>query len=125
MGSGRGWLIHAVVGSVGGSGYLRTNRSPAARQLFQGVAAPHRRRPGVLGRVPRDGDGQSRDPGHPGAQLRLTDHDGWRITCFATNTAGVGWTLPTLEVRHRQRARAEDRIRALKDTGLRNLPYHG
>jgi hypothetical protein len=31
----------------------------------------------------------------------------------------------TLELRHRQRARAEDRIRALKDTGLRNLPYHG
>ena len=27
-----------------------------------------------------------------------------------------------LEVRHRRRARAEDRIRGLKDTGLRNLP---
>jgi hypothetical protein len=66
-----------------------------------------------------------RERPHPGAQLRLTDHDGWRITCFATNTAGAGWTLPTLEVRHRQRARAEDRIRALKDTGMRNLPYHG
>ena len=61
---------------------------------------------------------------HPGAQLRLTDEDGWRITCFATNTEGPGWTLPVLEVRHRQRARAEDRIRGLKDTGLRNLPYH-
>jgi hypothetical protein len=33
--------------------------------------------------------------------------------------------LPQLEVRHRQRARAEDRIRGLKDTGLRNLPFHG
>ena len=60
----------------------------------------------------------------PGAQLRLTDHNGWRITCFATNTRGPGWTLPVLEVRHRQRARCEDRIRALKDTGLRNLPFH-
>ena len=66
-----------------------------------------------------------RERPHPGAQLRLTDHDGWRITCFATNTHGPGWTLAALEVRHRQRARAEDRIRGLKDTGLRNLPFHG
>jgi hypothetical protein len=62
---------------------------------------------------------------HPGAQLRLTDPDGWRITCFATNTRGPGWTLAALEVRHRQRARAEDRIRGAKDTGMRNLPFHG
>ena len=66
-----------------------------------------------------------RERPHPGAQLRLTDHNGWRITCFATNTKGPGWTLATLEVRHRQRARCEDRIRGLKDTGLRNLPFHG
>lgn len=66
-----------------------------------------------------------RERPHPGAQLRLTDSDGWRITCFATNTRGPGWTLPALEVRHRQRARAEDRIRGLKDTGMRNLPFHG
>jgi hypothetical protein len=65
-----------------------------------------------------------RERPHPGAQLRLTDHEGWRITCFATNTRGPGWTLGALELRHRQRARAEDRIRALKDTGLRNLPFH-
>jgi hypothetical protein len=62
---------------------------------------------------------------HPGAQLHLTDHAGWRITCFTTNTRGPGWTLPALEIRHRLRARAEDRIRGLKDTGLRNLPFHG
>jgi hypothetical protein len=66
-----------------------------------------------------------RERPHPGAQLRLTDHNGWRITCFATNTKGSGWTLTALEVRHRQRARCEDRIRCLKDTGLRNLPFHG
>ena len=66
-----------------------------------------------------------RERPHPGAQLRLTDHNGWRITCFATNTKGPGWTLAALEIRHRQRARCEDRIRALKDTGLRNLPFHG
>ena len=64
-----------------------------------------------------------RERPHPGAQLRLTDDNGWRITCFATNTRG--WSIPDLEVRHRQRARAEDRIRNLKDTGLTNLPFHG
>jgi len=71
-----------------------------------------------------------RERPHPGAQLRLTDHNGWRITCFATNTGvdptgRAGWPVQDLEVRHRQRARAEDRIRNLKDTGLRNLPFHG
>ncbi len=67
-----------------------------------------------------------RERPHPGAQLRLTDHNGWRITCFATNTPHhAGWRLADLEVRHRQRARCEDRIRGLKDTGLRNLPFHG
>ncbi|MGH3448669.1 MAG: IS1380 family transposase [Nocardioidaceae bacterium] len=67
-----------------------------------------------------------RERPHPGAQLRLTDHNGWRITCFATNTPHwAGWRLADLEVRHRQRARCEDRIRCLKDTGLRNMPFHG
>ncbi len=32
--------------------------------------------------------------------------------------------MPDLELRHRRRARAEDRIRAAKDTGLTNLPLH-
>jgi len=59
---------------------------------------------------------------HPGAQLRLTDLDGHRITAFATNT--IGGQLPDLELRHRRRARAEDRIRNAKDTGLTNLPLH-
>jgi hypothetical protein len=61
-----------------------------------------------------------RERPHPGAQLRLTDHEGWRITMFATNTHGG--RLADLEVRHRLRARAEDRIRGLKDTGMTNLP---
>lgn len=63
-----------------------------------------------------------RERPHPGAQLRITDHAGWRITMFATNT--TGGKIADLEVRHRLRARAEDRIRTLKDTGLRNLPLH-
>ena len=33
--------------------------------------------------------------------------------------------MPDLELRHRRRARAEDRIRAAKATGLTNLPLHG
>ncbi len=64
---------------------------------------------------------------HPGAQLRITDVNGWRVTAFATNTpaGGPGSQLPELELRHRRRARAEDRIRCMKDSGLRNLPLHG
>jgi hypothetical protein len=63
-----------------------------------------------------------RERPHPGAQLRLTDADGWRITLFATNVAGG--RIAEHELLHRQRARCEDRIRCLKDTGLRNLPLH-
>lgn len=50
-----------------------------------------------------------------------------RITAFATNTrpGGPGTQLPDLELRHRRRARCEDRIRIAKDTGLANLPLHG
>ncbi len=59
---------------------------------------------------------------HPGAQLRITDADGMRLTAFATNTKNV--LIAALELRHRQRARAEDRIRAARATGLRNLPLH-
>jgi hypothetical protein len=60
---------------------------------------------------------------HPGAQLRFTDRDGLRLTAFVTN-ARRG-QLPDLELRHRRRARCEDRIRSAKATGLQNLPLHG
>ncbi|WP_328891710.1 transposase [Streptomyces sp. NBC_00316] len=59
---------------------------------------------------------------HPGAQLRFTDADGLRLTCFATNTASG--KIADLELRHCRRARAEDRTRAARATGLRNLPLH-
>ena len=62
-----------------------------------------------------------RERPHPGAQLRVTDVDGHRITCFVTNTRKG--QLAALEQRHRNRARCEDRIRCGKDTGMRNLPY--
>lgn len=64
-----------------------------------------------------------RERPHPGAQLRFDDVDGYRLTAFATNTKRG--QLQTLELRHRRRARCEDRIRNAKDTGLRNLPLHG
>jgi hypothetical protein len=63
---------------------------------------------------------------HPGAQLTFTDSDGHRVTAFITDTpAGViAGQLAGLELRHRQHARVEDRIREAKATGLRNLPCH-
>jgi len=60
---------------------------------------------------------------HPGAQLRFTDVHGNRLTAFVTNT--TRGQLADLELRHRRRARCEDRIRTSKDTGLANLPLHG
>jgi len=61
---------------------------------------------------------------HPGAQLTFTDVDGMRITAFLTDsgTGLVQGQLAGLELRHRQHARVEDRIRQAKATGLRNLP---
>lgn len=59
---------------------------------------------------------------HPGAQLRFTDADANRLIAFATNT--TTGQLADLELRHRRRARCEDRIRAAKATGLANLPLH-
>jgi hypothetical protein len=62
-----------------------------------------------------------RERPHPGAQLDLIEEaDGWRYTCFATDTP-VGqhaW----LDARHRAHARVEDRIRCGKDTGLGRFP---
>jgi hypothetical protein len=64
-----------------------------------------------------------RERPHLGAQLRFTDINGHRFTAFLTG-ARRG-QLADLELRHRHRARCEDRIRNAKDTGLRNLPLHG
>lgn len=61
---------------------------------------------------------------HPGAQLSFTDVEGHRITAVLTNTPPgiVPGQAAGLELRHRQHARVEDRIREAKATGLRNLP---
>lgn len=62
-----------------------------------------------------------RERPHPGAQFDLMEtRDGWRYTCFATDTrAGQ---LAFLDARHRAHARVEDRIRTAKDTGLNHFP---
>jgi DDE family transposase len=62
-----------------------------------------------------------REDAHPGAQLRFSDHDGHRFQVFLTDQPDPD--VAALELRHRQRARVEDRIRTAKATGLRNLPF--
>jgi Transposase DDE domain group 1 len=62
-----------------------------------------------------------REDAHPGAQLRFSDHDGHRFQVFLTDQPDSD--LARLELRQRQRARVEDRIRTAKATGLANLPF--
>ncbi|MEZ5409837.1 MAG: IS1380 family transposase [Acidimicrobiales bacterium] len=63
-----------------------------------------------------------RERPHPGAQLTMFDTvNGWRHTCFITNTPGTD--LAGLEIRHRGHARVEDRVRNWKNCGLANLPF--
>jgi Transposase DDE domain group 1 len=62
-----------------------------------------------------------RERPHPGATLSLMEaHDGWRYQCVATDT-GRG-QLPFLEARHRAHARVEDRVKAIKQTGMGRFP---
>jgi hypothetical protein len=62
-----------------------------------------------------------REDPDPGAQLRFTDADGHRFQVFLTDQDDPD--VARLELRHRQRARTEDRIRCGKATSLRNLPF--
>jgi hypothetical protein len=66
---------------------------------------------------------------HPGAQLSLFDIEaGFRHTAFITGERTAAEVsshgVPALELRQRQHARVEDRIREAKAMGLRNLPCH-
>lgn len=63
-----------------------------------------------------------RERPHPGAQLSFSDRDGHRFTCFLTDQDDTD--AAALELRHRRRARVEDRIRCAKDSGLDKLPFH-
>lgn len=61
---------------------------------------------------------------HPGAQLRITDRDGLRITGFLTNTThgGPGTQLADLELRHRRHARVEDASARRRTPGCATYP---
>ncbi len=62
-----------------------------------------------------------REDPHPGAQFSFTDIEGHRFQCFMCDSTDTD--IAYLEARHRGHARVEDRIRAAKDLGLRNLPF--
>jgi len=61
-----------------------------------------------------------REKPHPGAQLRLWDHNGLRHQVVLTNSAGHAVDL---ELRHRRHAEVENRIKNLKDCGLERMPF--
>jgi hypothetical protein len=61
-----------------------------------------------------------RERPHPGAQLRLWDHDGWRHQVLLTSSAG---DARRLEVRHRRHGEVENRIKNAKDCGLERMPF--
>jgi hypothetical protein len=61
-----------------------------------------------------------RERPHPGAQLRLWDHDGLRHQVTLTNTTG---DPVAVELAHRRHAQVENRIRNLKDCGLTHMPF--
>jgi hypothetical protein len=57
----------------------------------------------------------------PGEQPTLFQLDGYKYSCFVTNT-GPGLSVQLLDARHRVHARVEDQVRTGKDTGLGHLP---
>jgi hypothetical protein len=61
-----------------------------------------------------------RERPHPGAQLKLWDHDGWRHQVIVTNQDG---DPALLEARHRGHAQVENRIKQLKDIGEARFPF--
>jgi Transposase DDE domain group 1 len=66
-----------------------------------------------------------RERPHPGARHKMgfTDQAGHRFQVFITDQPDPDPAI--LEARHRPHAHVEDRIRAAKATGLRNLPFWG
>jgi hypothetical protein len=62
-----------------------------------------------------------REQPHPGASLRLWDHNGRRHQVTLTNDRDGDPV--TIERFHRAHAQVENRIKNLKDTGLSRLPF--
>jgi hypothetical protein len=96
-----------------------------------------RRRPGPAGCLGRGdhrhagpvilacGDAGDRPQGTPAPRRPAAIHRHRRAPLHLLCHQHQGRQLADLELRHRRRARCEDRIRNAKDTGLRNLPLHG
>jgi Transposase DDE domain group 1 len=61
-----------------------------------------------------------RERPHPGAQLRLWDHNGMRHQVVLTNQTG---DAARLELSHRRHGHVENRIKNLKDCGLERMPF--
>jgi hypothetical protein len=57
---------------------------------------------------------------HPGAQLKLWDHNGLRHQVLLTNATG---DPVELELAHRRHGQVENRIKNLKDCGLERMPF--
>ena len=57
----------------------------------------------------------------PGEQPTLFQLDGYKYSCFVTNT-GPGLSVQLLDARHCAHARVEDGVRTGKNTGLGHLP---
>src|SRR5436190_23095424 len=58
-------------------------------------------------------------------QPTLFDTNGYRYSCFVTNTAATdpnGLGVQSVDARHRVHARVEDDVRTTQDTGLGRLP---
>ena len=112
--------------AVDGDGEPRQGAQVAELTAWLPARASSRPEPARTGRPGCASSPAVNDP-IPAPQLRLTDHNGWRITCFATNTppAGQDGDSRTSRSATANVRAAEDRIRGLKDTGLRNLPFHG
>lgn len=63
-----------------------------------------------------------RERPHPGAQLSVFDCEtGYRHTAFITDQADED--IAAMELRHRRRAKVEDAIRVVKETGMRRMPF--
>ena len=79
-----------------------------------------RSKPCPTGCPPAPGVIVRRERPHPGAPLKLWDHNGWRHQVIVTNQTGHAVEL---ERRHRQHAQVENRIKQLKDIGDARFPF--
>ncbi|WHU48105.1 transposase [Gordonia sp. L191] len=128
----------AAAGLLGGvrtdRGHRRNHRPTATGGVDPGLQCQRQRTRRGVGRGADEHAGPSRlargDVNHraeretaSGSAVAVHRLDWMRLTAFATNT--VRGQLAELELRHRRRARCEDRIRTSKDCGLTNLPLHG